>query len=158
MCLIVDANLLSLVFCEKPQDDFRPLIDWLALPNKDGMLVVGGRLATELDKVFIAKRFVRSLLQAGRARQIPDTATNEEEKIIADSCKSDDPHVIALARISGARVLCSHDKTLHEDFTNPKLISDPKGCIYQNAEHAHLLSRYGHTKACKISMGKERDT
>jgi len=156
MCLIVDANLASLVFSENSHDNFRPIIDWLS-PNKDGNLVVGGRLAIELDKVAVAKRFVRSLLQAGRARQIPDTATNEEEKRIADSCKSDDPHVIALARISGARILCSHDKTLHTDFTNQELISDPRGHIYQNAEHAHLLSRYGHTKACRISMGKVKD-
>jgi len=152
MCLIVDANLLSLVFCENPNDDFRPLIDWLISPKKDGKLVVGGHLATELDKVGVAKRFVRSLLQAGRAKRIPDVINDEEEKRIADSCRSDDPHVIALARVSGARILCSHDKTLHKDFRNPKLISDPRGYIYQNAKHKHLLSMYGHTEACKKSM------
>jgi hypothetical protein len=147
MCLIVDANLASLVFGQE-HDDFRPLIDWLVSPKKDGKLVVGGRLAVELDKVLPAKRFIRSLLQAGRAKQIPDDVINEEETLIADSCKSDDPHVIALARISGARILCSHDKTLHKDFKNEELVSNPKGRIYQNAKHVPLLRKYGHSEAC----------
>lgn len=123
-------------------------------PQKDGKLVVGGHLATELNRVGVARRFVISLLRAGRARQISDIATNEEENLIAGSCKSDDPHVIALARISGARILCSSEKDLHEDFLNPQLISDPRGHIYQNATHTHLLRQYGHTKACGESMSK----
>jgi len=148
MCLIVDANLASLVFGQD-HDDFRPLIDWLVSPRTDGKLVVGGHLATELNRVGVARRFVISLLQAGRAKQISDIATNEEENLIAGSCKSDDPHVIALARISGARILCSHDKTLHKDFKNEELVSNPKGRIYQNAKHVPLIRKYGHSEACR---------
>ena len=148
MCLIVDANLASLVFGENLNDDFSPIIDWLTFPQKDGKLVVGGHLATELDKVGAAKRFVRSLLDAGRARRIPNVVTDEEEKKIVNSCRSDDPHVIALARLSGARILCSKDQDLHKDFLNRELIDDPQGHIYQNAKHEHLLSKYGHTSAC----------
>jgi len=39
MCLIVDANLASLVFGENLNDDFSPIIDWLTFPQKDGKLV-----------------------------------------------------------------------------------------------------------------------
>lgn len=149
MCIIVDANLASLVFSDDANDDFRPVIDWLTSPKKNGKLVVGGHLAAELKRVGAAQRFVRSLQQAGRARFLPDDATNEETLRITGQCVSNDAHVIALARISGARILCSHDVALHTDFTNAALISEPRGHIYQNAQHQHLLRRYGHTSACR---------
>jgi hypothetical protein len=151
MCLIVDANLASLVFGEPLHDDFRPIIDWLTSPNKNGKLVVGGHLAVELNRLGRARRFIRSLQQAGRARFIPEDVTKQETNRVSSMCESNDPHIIALAKISGARLLCSRDTTLHRDFTNPELISDPRGHIYQTSEHEHLLRKYGHTSACRKS-------
>ncbi|MYH42126.1 MAG: hypothetical protein F4017_01170 [Acidimicrobiaceae bacterium] len=46
------------------------------------------------------------------------------------SCRSDDHHVIALAQISGARLLFSNDKDLHKDFKNRQLIDQPTGTVY----------------------------
>jgi len=149
MCIIVDANLASVVFGDDIQDDFKPVIDWLTLPRKDGKLVYGGQLATELDRVSSARRFVKSLIQAGRARRIPDNDIAAEARRVADQCVSNHAHVIALARISGARILCSRDANLHTDFTNPALITAPRGHVYQNSAHRPLLQRYGHTAACK---------
>ncbi len=156
MCIIIDTNLAALIFSDSPPDDFAPIIDWLTSPNKDGKLVIGGHLGRELDKVSSAKRFVRSLLQAGRARSIPTDATDTETENIKALCVSDDPHVIALAKLSGARLLCSHDKGLHKDFTNIDLISMPDGRIYQKAEHTHLLRKHGHTPACKQTTNKNK--
>lgn len=53
-------------------------------------------------------------------------------------CKSDDAHILALARISRARILYSYDRALHRDFKNRALIH-PKGQIYQTAAHVSLL-------------------
>ena len=72
MCVIVDANLASTVFSSPPHPDFVPVLDWLQ--KRDGCLVVGGHLARELDRLDAARRFVRALLQAGKARQVPDEA------------------------------------------------------------------------------------
>jgi hypothetical protein len=102
MCLIVDANLASIVF-GPASPDFRPIIDWLTLPKKDGKLVIGGRLKGELYKIEAARRFIASLLDAGRAKIIPDDVTDKETLRVAPLCKSNDPHVIALAKISGAK-------------------------------------------------------
>jgi len=147
MCIIIDANLASVVFGKDTPKDFCPIIDWLT--KKDGILVVGGHLTKELDKVDSARRFVRTLLQAGRARIIPSTVTDEKTILITNQCESDDPHVIALAKLSGARILCSLDKNLHKDFTNSALISNPRGHVYQTLEHEPLLRKYGHTEACR---------
>jgi hypothetical protein len=152
MCLIVDANLAAQVFGKPPHSDFKPIIEWLTSDKKDGKLVIGGHLSIELNKVGEASRFVKALLQSGRARLIPDHVIEDETDRMRTMCVSNDPHVIALARVSGARVLCSNDVALHRDFTNQELVADPRGHVYQTTEHEHLLRLYGHTPACKRNL------
>ena len=48
----------------------------------------------------------------------------------AGACQSNDLHVLALAQVSGARLLYSNDLSLHQDFGNRDLISRPRGKIY----------------------------
>jgi hypothetical protein len=146
--VIIDANLVTLIFREPPHEDFLPVFNWLHDEQRDGRLVFGGKLAVELNQVRGARRYLRALLQAGRAILIPNGEVSIEEKRVIRTglCKSDDPHVIALARISGARTLCSCDKDLHDDFKNRRLISRPRGSVYQNPRHVHLLR---HTRSCQ---------
>jgi hypothetical protein len=141
MCVIIDANLAFRVFTSAPEVDFRPVFDWLHAPDKDGCLVFGGKLSQELSNRTVSVRYLRALFQAGRAYQISDARVQNEERQVTCSglCVSDDPHVVTLARVSGARTLCSHDQALHQDFCNPKLIAKPRGRVYQNATHTHLL-------------------
>lgn len=51
--------------------------------------------------------------------------------------KSNDGHIIALAKVSGVNVLVSLDEDLHKDFKNKKLIKGGK--VYQKANHKCLL-------------------
>jgi hypothetical protein len=155
MCVIIDVNLAFRIFTSAPETDFRPVFDWLHAPGKNGCLVFGGRLLEELSNRIASLRYLRALLQAGRAYRFPDAIIQSDEQQIRGSglCKSDDSHVVALARVSGARTLCSHDQTLHQDFRNPKLISKPRGRVYQNATHAHLLR---HDYSCPRGDPKRR--
>lgn len=148
MCLIIDANVACLVFNESPDADYIPVSKWLYAPNKDGRIVYGGRLRRELIRTAKVRRNLYVLNQAGRARLVPDNQVDAEESRVAGTglCRSDDPHIIALARLSGARTLCSCDTALHVDFKNPKLIANPKGSVYQNSGHIALLR---HTEACR---------
>ncbi|NJL28982.1 MAG: type II toxin-antitoxin system VapC family toxin [Thermoanaerobaculia bacterium] len=147
MCVIVDANVAALVFSPAPADDFAPVRRWLDDPRKDGRLVYGGQLARELEKLGAARRYLKSLAQAGRALFYPDAQLQREQTALADTpaVRSDDPHVLALARISGARTLCSNDEALREDFKDSALISRPRGNLYTRSEHVHLLR---HTRSC----------
>ncbi len=144
MCIIVDANVASAVFSKK-DPEFRPLIDWIFEGN--GAVTYGGRNAEELFQVAAAKHALISLNRAGRAVLFPKDAVDAIESELATSelLKSDDPHIIALARLSKTRTLCSHDQNLHTDFRNPALISRPRGSIYQNSGHKKLLI---HTRGC----------
>ncbi|NJM40536.1 MAG: hypothetical protein HC853_07090 [Anaerolineae bacterium] len=154
MCIIVDANMASIVFARPAQDDFVPLIDWLTSQKHDGRLVIGGKLSEELNRVANFGRFIQTLSRAGRARQISSKEVEEETSRVESMnlCRSDDPHVIALARVSGARTLCTAEVKLHADFKNQKLISNPRGRIYQTSDHKNLLR---HESSCRMKMHTE---
>lgn len=157
MCVIIDVNLAFRIFTFVPEAAFSPVFDWLHAPDKGGCLVFGGKLTKELSNRAVSLRYLRALLQAGRAYRIPDAIVQSDEQQIADSrlCKSNDPPVVALACVRGARTLCSHDQALHQDFRNPQLISKPRGHVYQNATHTHLLC---HSRSCPRSgqRGRQR--
>ena len=143
MCAIVDANMASRFFGDPVDTDLRPLWDWIY--SGRGMLVVGGQLAEELDQLGDARRLIRNW---ERARLAHVASHEEREEVEAETrrlqrtgqCRSDDPHVIALALVSGARLLCSADRLLHADFRNRELIDDPRGVVYQDTGHVRLLS------------------
>ena len=90
-----------------------------------------------------------TLSRAGRAHTTPNAVARQEEQVLADCglCKSDDPHIIALAREGGARTVCTQDQDLMNDFKNRRLICSPRGKVYQYAKDAPRLLR--HTSACK---------
>ena len=154
VCVIVDANVACSVFKDPPDDDFLPVFEWLHNPKKDGHLVHGGLLTGELSGIDYVRRYLVRLNQAGRASVVPDDdLIPEQERVAAMGiCKSEDVHIIALARTSGARTLCSHDTDLQHDFTNPQLISRPRGSVYQNRSHAHLLR---HTSGCRRRLRRQ---
>lgn len=143
MCLIVDNNVAHRVFSRASDPDFAPVRRGL-FENGRGRaltLVYGGRLKDEYFVNADYRRLLAMLDRNGRAIRVPDEAVGQVERQLVQNgaCASDDPHVIALAQVSGARVLCSHDQDLHADFTNPALLSAPRGRVYQSRQHAHLL-------------------
>jgi hypothetical protein len=141
VCIIVDANVAAQL-CQAPlAADARLLVEWIE--NRGGRVVLGGQLSDELASNSKVSRWLRGLAQAGRAILVPRDTIEEEEHRVRGLvlCVSNDFHIIALARVSGARLLFSHDHDLHTDFGNRGLINNPRGRIYQNAAHRHLLSK-----------------
>ena len=143
MCAIVDANLASRFFGDPVDAELRPLWDWIS--SGRGVLVVGGQLLDELDEVGDARRVLRNWEHARLAWVASHGEVERETRKLKRAnrrtklYRSDDLHVIALARVSGARLLCSGDKRLHADFDNRDLINNPRGKVYQDSSHARLL-------------------
>src|SRR6516162_799863 len=114
MCIIIDANV---------GNEFGPLSDevlcvyeWLV---GGGRVAVGGRLKAELLRTKF-RNVYQPLLLAGRLLEYPATEVNQVEQQLVQSGKmrSDDHHILALARVSEARTLFSRDVQLHSDFCN----------------------------------------
>ena len=70
-----------------------------------------------------------------------------------ETCRSNDQHVIALAQVSGARLLYSDDGDLHEDFKNNRLINRPRGVVYSTKNGDNLTPAHrnllGRTDICR---------
>lgn len=128
MCAILDANVAHKVFGANRPEAGKAFFDWLDSGN--GRLVVGGRLRRELDGVSGSREWLQQAVLAGRVRNIDDREIDDRTRKLAPGCKSDDPHVIALAQIGGARLLYSDDGRLHDDFKDPNLIDNPRGAVY----------------------------
>ena len=141
MCAIVDNDVRSEVFGQHQTDRGAVLFEWVT--NGAGRLVVGGRLRHELAGYGRFRAWLREAIQAGRARIIPDSQVELETESIRSGgiCTSNDHHVIALARVSGARLLFTNDGDLENDFKNAALVARPRGKIYKSPDHTHLLNR-----------------
>lgn len=95
-------------------------------------LSIGRKLADELarNRGFQAWRNVA--VQYGKIRDIERSVVEQRTQELRErnACESDDAHVMALAQISGARLLYSNDKTLQNDFRSRFLLSAPSGKVY----------------------------
>jgi hypothetical protein len=155
LCIIIDANVAHM-FGTPPHPDMAPIVRWLTQPRTKEHAVTGGELRRELDRVEAIRRFFRKLKEAGRLIYKKDELVDEEtEKVRQEFEKlnmqhADDPHVIALARMSGSRLLASHDKSsgLHAIFKDRRFL-DPPGKIYQNRKHMKLLRKAPKCKTCQ---------
>ncbi len=138
MCLIVDADTIHKVI-PKPKKDYVPVYD--AIYSGTAILVYGGHLTTEYMRCEHFWRILIRLDQQGRARQINGSRVRSlTEKMMADSVgRSNDQHILALARVSGVRLLCSNDDALCEDFRNPSIIANPRGNVYKRPQHRALI-------------------
>ncbi len=131
MCAILDASVISEVFGSTQHPAGKKFYEWMNSEN--GMLVVGGKLSEDLYKSSIPfRKWAATARQRGRMRTENTALVETRTRHIKNSgvCKSNDSHILALAQVSGARLLYSNDKDLRKDFKNKKLIDKPLGKIY----------------------------
>ena len=123
MCIIVDANVAN-EFVAKSADAM-PVLDKIVHGNLK--MVCDHDLKMEWMRTRLGKLY-QQLQLAGRVLEYSVDQTKAEIMIVKKlAIKSDDPHIIALARVSGARILFSRDVKLHEDFKSLILVPNPKG-------------------------------
>jgi hypothetical protein len=105
-----------------------------------GGLVVGGKLTRELSRAGLQTIMV-VLSRAGRLHAVDDEKVEVVTKTVtkANQCCSNDCHVIAVAMVSGCRLIFTRDHNLHADAKN-KAILNPPASIYQTKSHSHLLT------------------
>lgn len=127
MCVILDTNSVSEVFGIERSVAGATLYQWIM---KGGIqLVVGKTILEELNnKVF--EDWYSTAIKRGRVIRISKQEETKANEIIKDlikksKCKSNDQHIIALAQVSGARLLYTQDNDLMSDFK--KLL---RGTVY----------------------------
>jgi hypothetical protein len=138
MCGILDTNRFSAALRNPVDSELAPFLSWIL--ERDGQLVFGGSVySREVDRHDAARRFFATLLRAGKVTRIDAKLVDLEQDQVSDSCASNDSHLIALARVTGARLFCTDDTKLMLDVRTKHLLDNPRGRIYQRRNHAHLL-------------------
>lgn len=158
MCAIVDVNAAHEVFGsrnEQPATEAgQGFFQWLN--SGKGKLVVGGKkLEEELDRVPKFRMWASQAQLSGRLISKEKDSIDQEAKKIKENSilQSDDSHIIALAQVSGARLLFSNDKDLQKDFKNPAIINEPRGKVYStisNQSFTDAKKRLLDRHHCKI--------
>ena len=136
--IIIDTNAILDVLSDKSKQCFNLVKDALLGGKRHSLVLIKGgtRMATEYGRIAALMDLLAVLDKAGRllikpSREVDNLALQIARKKIL---KSDDEHVIALAQISGSKILISYDTSLQADFVN--II---RGNVYKNSSHEHLL-------------------
>ena len=129
-CAIIDANVAAEMFGEAPTPAGAGVRRWVS--DGEGRLVSGGLLQRELEQA--SSEFRQWAFVAQGTAQFQLIADEDLEATVSDFARhphrvSDDPHVLALASVSGARLLYTNDADLQRDFTNARLIRNPRGKV-----------------------------
>lgn len=139
MCLIVDTNCAAKMFSDA--EEAKPIQAWL-LKSRSAIAIGGTVMANEYKLMHKFLSLLATLDSGGKIRRYEDVVVDREVESLEKLkiCCSNDTHIVVLARVSGARVLYSHDNDLHSDFRNRAILT-PRGKVYQSANHKHLLKQ-----------------
>lgn len=146
MCIIVDADRLGIFLSDPIAEDAVPIHKWLEEGGGKLVYSTSGQFSAEVGRP--SKRRLAEHYRAGRATAIPAREFYEDERRLRNNgvVRSNDFHVLALARYSGARILYTGDADLMQDFKDKRLIDEPRGKVYSRKQNADLLTR----SACSI--------
>ena len=127
MCVrtILDASAFGHLCSGTKNSAGYQLRKWI--DRRDGGVIVYstyGKYGEELGKRGKVRELIRSLIDDGKAIDIDSTDVEAALNLIPDNPlrKSDDPHILALARAGMATVLFSCDDDLCKDFSNVRVI------------------------------------
>ena len=136
MCVILDASARDDVFGASRTPAGKQFFEWLE--SRRARLVLGGKLTRELAGSRVFEKWAETAIADGRAVRFDNGQVDTEaDRLAANwSGKSNDQHVIALARVSGARILFAADGGLRDDFRDAELVPRPQGKLLPMGESA----------------------
>jgi predicted nucleic acid-binding protein len=155
MCVIVDPPLFIAIFkaTDIRHSEVAPILQWVL--KGGGKFVIGGTMyRRELDAV---SSVLRTLAELEKLRKVvrKDNALVDLEvarvKAIEPSVDFDDPHLVALASVSGCRVVCILDNRAHRFLRKPSLYPSlslrPK--LYTRSKNSNLICSANIVPCCK---------
>jgi hypothetical protein len=138
MCVILDTNTFH-KFRNPKDEDMEPVWKWL--DNRNGKIVYSNteKFENEWEKGGMS-HLRDQMMRAGQLKLISQ-GVQEKADELKGKIASNDEHIIALALITGVKVLISYrkgDKDLFTDFKNRDLV---RGKVYTRKAHARMLTK-----------------
>ena len=138
MCVILDANTFGKF--RNPNDEDMASV-WRWLNNRNGKIVYSNTKKFEDEWERGGMSHLRDqMMRAGQLKLVSE-GVQEKADELKDEIASNDKHIIALAIVSGVKVLVSYregDRDLFVDFKNRSLV---RGKVYTRKSHAHMLTK-----------------
>lgn len=155
MCIVVDPpTFVHMLKTDDPEHaQFLPVWDWVS--NGPGKFVMGGtKYAHELRAV---KSVLRALVELEKRRKIIRKTHEEVDKeeatvkLIESSTDFDDPHLVALVRTSGCRLVCTRDLRSHRFLRSTSMYASPqhRPSLYTRAKNRNLLCANNIAACCR---------
>lgn len=147
MCIVIDTNTLSPVFSESNHLHhlFRPVLEWVMTGR--GFIVYGGSTyIAELAKVASVLRLFVEFERARRVTKIRNDLVDNHEiavRKLEPDPSFNDPHIVAILRASGCRLVCTSDKKSHPFLKRRALYlkrQRPPMIFSGHKSHANLLN------------------
>ena len=121
MCIVADPPTFVPIFKSSDPDhvEFAPVRAWVL--DGPGKFVLGGtKYKAELQAVSSILPFLAELEKRGKIVRTSDQKVEMEEamvKKIEPTKDFDDPHLVALVRLTGCRLICIRDTRAHRFLT-----------------------------------------
>jgi len=136
VCAIIDINVIHELWDNTGTlagQGFRRFVEDGKVPVVIGGSILRNEIGGSSNRMQI---WIQQMILGGhitKRGEDVDKATRQlksASKGTSDACVSNDHHIIALAIVSGARLLYTNDQKLQKDFCNTNLISNPRGKVY----------------------------
>lgn len=151
MCLIIDNCIFPGALRDRFADKgIARVFAWI---ESKGKLVIGGELSRELMQSESVKKYLLEGVRSGYVLVYPPADVKKAGAALTKKLRSNDPHVIGLGVVSGARWLWTSDGDLRIDWKASGILPKPDGKLVTNpASHAKELS---HGRGCQSRIQRE---
>ena len=155
MCIIIDPPVFIPMFksTDPEHEKFLPVKNWVE--KGIGKFVIGGsQYREELSRVKSILSLLAEFEKGGKVRRSNDAIVDKEIlfiRKIEPSLDFDDPHLVALVRASGCKLICIRDPRSHRFLRATKFYNAlhcrPK--LYTREKNANLLCPNNIANCCK---------
>jgi len=155
MCIIADPPTLIPIFKQTDPEHktFSAVLEWVM--KGGGKFVIGGTKYTqELAAVRSIIPFMQELARQGKIFNASSDAVDKEEanlKAICPEADFDDPHLVALVKATGCRLICIRDPRAHRYLRMSKLYRSPsdRPKLYTREKNKNILCQNNVATCCK---------
>lgn len=155
MCIIADPPTFIPIFknTDPEYEKFSAVREWVQ--NGRGKFIMGG--TTYQNELFAVRSILKILTELERRGKVKrtDTMTVDSEEAIVKELEPtqdfDDPHLVALVRASGCKVICIRDPRSHRFLRMAKFYKSKKDRpkLYTREKNINLLCNNNIAPCCK---------
>lgn len=155
MCIVIDPPSLVPIFKDADPEhlEFSAVKEWIF--SGPGKLIMGGtKYKSELARVASVLNVIRELEKQRKIIRKDDDLVDADEaevKKIEPALDFDDPHLVALVRLSGCKLICIRDPRAHRFLRKNSLYQSSKHRpkLYTRLKNAKLLCKDNIAPCCR---------